>query len=220
MTNRFSLKVQDNLRVTGAISGAWRTMFYMDYFEVKKPVLHCEDVKQAKLFWKAYKHFFNINYDHKITWSREFNSPLAMRIPFEGDFVYEEMKKRLKFKRHPSHTCFSFLSNKKDHKGLDDQCLQDVISLLDPVAIDLSDSRNFKNINELITKLTILFHANLYIGSDCSWNNIAPVFGVPTILTIQEYPYNSTSVLKQIFSLDRSTGYPIGYEPTDTKSSN
>ena len=70
------------------------------------------------------------------------------------------------------------------YRGLDNDSLfflQNFI-LNNSYHIDLGDTRNFKNSDELITKLKYIFSAKLYIGSTCTWSKMAARADIPVYI--------------------------------------
>ena len=62
---------------------------------------------------------------------------------------------------------------------LDNLCRDDNVK-------NLGDSRKFKTSQELIEKIEFIEQSKFYIGSKCSWKDIARIFGIPTLI-IEEY---------------------------------
>jgi len=62
---------------------------------------------------------------------------------------------------------------------LDNLCRDDNVK-------NLGDSRGFKTSRELIEKIEFIRQSKFYIGSKCSWKDMARIFGIP-ILIIEEY---------------------------------
>lgn len=218
--NRFSYNHEEGIHVSNALSYAWRVFFYLNYFKVSNATLHCDNVAQAKIMMEVYRHFFIGTYlegEHEPEFVQRENGN-GLYIPMEGDKVYELWKEHIlltKIKKY-EHVCFSILSNSKDIKGLDDHCIETLTSCFNNARmVDLGDSRNFENYNHCLSKTKLFMHSSMYIGSDTSWNNLAPLFKIPVVLTVQEYPYMSDTVFKKNILINRKTGHPIGYTPTN-----
>ena len=62
---------------------------------------------------------------------------------------------------------------------LDNLCRDDNVK-------NLGDSRKFKTSQELIEKIEFIEQSKFYIGSKCSWKDIARIFEIPTLI-IEEY---------------------------------
>ena len=62
---------------------------------------------------------------------------------------------------------------------LDNLCRDDNVK-------NLGDSRKFKTSQELIEKIKFIEQSKFYIGSKCSWRDIATIFEIPTLI-IEEY---------------------------------
>ncbi|MGB1862390.1 MAG: hypothetical protein ACPHG7_01910 [Flavobacteriaceae bacterium] len=224
--NRLSYNHQNGIYVSNALSYAWRVFFYINYFKISNAVLYCDDVIQVKIMQDAYENYFNSTYLNDI------HAPIYLQkgrgnsagsdsiyIPMEGDKVYELWRDHLNIPLEKMakdrHITYSILSNSKDIKGLDDHCLETLFTCFAQARMhNLGDSRNFESSEHCLNKIKMLIHSSLYIGSDTSWNNIAPIFKIPVVLTVQEYPYMSDTVFKKNIVINRKTGHPIGYTPT------
>ena len=62
---------------------------------------------------------------------------------------------------------------------LDNLCRDDNVK-------NLGDSRGFKTSRELIEKIEFIRRSKFYIGSKCSWKDMARIFEIPTLI-IEEY---------------------------------
>jgi len=58
---------------------------------------------------------------------------------------------------------------------LDNLCRDDNVK-------NLGDSRKFKTSQELIEKIKFIEQSKFYIGSKCSWKDMARIFGIPTLI--------------------------------------
>ena len=58
---------------------------------------------------------------------------------------------------------------------LDNLCRDDNVK-------NLGDSRGFKTSRELIEKIEFIRRSKFYIGSKCSWKDMARIFGIPTLI--------------------------------------
>tara|TARA_Y100001963_G_C6776705_1_gene447710 strand:+ start:1110 stop:1790 length:681 start_codon:yes stop_codon:yes gene_type:complete len=223
--NRFNHKIKKEIRLTSALSNVWRQFLYITYFEIENPTLYSEDVEQSKIMWEAYKHFHIIKKEPDIIWEGWIDSSKVPKpIKWGGPELYDVWRKQLLPEyqiNRKEHICFSFLSNKKDAKGLDDECLESIINLLkNQKCCDLGNSRDFPDAKELIKRVNIIAHSALYLGSDCSWSNICPAFSTPVVLGVQEWPFQSLSIFKQNFIVDKNTGIPLGFKRIEDESKN
>lgn len=162
---------------TAALSGGWRQYHYMNHLNIKDAIIHCEDVGQSLIFWKAFKHFFNVSVEPKLfveakpeIWdnSEHYLSPTK-------DPKYSLFKKYLKedpFEMHP--LVYSIIDSDVNQKGIHYQAKSNIINNLN--GINLGDSRSFKDADELIHKITQLANAETFLGSSCSWAWICPYF--------------------------------------------
>ena len=60
---------------------------------------------------------------------------------------------------------------------LDNLCRDDNVK-------NLGDSRGFKTSRELIEKIEFIRQSKFYIGSKCSWKDMARIFGIPILIII------------------------------------
>lgn len=72
---------------------------------------------------------------------------------------------------------------------LDNLCRDDNVK-------NLGDSRKFKTSQELIEKIEFIEQSKFYIGSKCSWRDIATIFGIPTLIIERSRPRRLRSRLK------------------------
>jgi hypothetical protein len=97
------------------------------------------------------------------------------------------------------YVTISFINNKRNSKKYFQYVVEEgrtiqseyVDFLLDNLCRDdnvknLGDSRKFKTSQELIEKIEFIEQSKFYIGSKCSWKDIARIFEIPTLI-IEEY---------------------------------
>ena len=179
---------------TAALSSSWRQYNYMNHLAIKDAIIHCEDIKQSIIFWKAYKHFFNTSIEPKqfVKATKNVWNNYEHYVRLEKDHNYSFFKTYLKkeplswnnqaFDIHS--LVYSIIDSSVHKKGIPRKSKEDIITNLG--GYNLGDSRNFKNEQWLISKITKLAAASTYMGSNCSWSNIAPLFDTKAIILRDE----------------------------------
>ena len=207
-------KTRHEFRLTAGLAPVWRQFIYLDYFQPEKdPIFYCEDIKQAEIFWDAFNHFFDTEVDWNPTFVNQDRMPEKVQyIPFaenRWDLYKERLRRDWSDKMHVG---YSFISNKIDMKGIDTKAYQEMhLAMVDHV--NLGDTRNFKTSEECIEKITAVAQSSLYLGSDCAWSNIAPIFDVPVVIVFQKYPYSADQVWSRSFFVDKKNNVPYGFKP-------
>jgi hypothetical protein len=199
------------LHCTPALSACWRQFMHADYMKISEPVFSCDDIKQAKVFWEAYRYFFNLSVD--MTPQFVPYTPEARYVPHTEhrlDLFHKNLKKDYSIKS--SLISYSIAHIRNTEKGLDDEAFKPMINfMMSKDSINLGGSRDFLDAGQLINKLTYLATSSLYVGLNCTWSSIAPMFHTPTVILTQHYPHHSGSIWTQTFHVDKKTGVPNGY---------
>jgi len=200
------------IMTTVALANSWRQYHYINHLAIKDVTVYCEDVVQSTYFWKAFQHFFktkieinkflpapqhvydNINDYHYRRVDAGGSGNMYKQKEYELIDTYDFFKQYLKVDLYPTHPLVYSIINsdidvKGHHKGIPYNTKKNIINNLN--GIDLGDSRYFKNLDELIEKITTLANADTYLGSNCSWSNIAPYFDTTVILLTEDrYAWN------------------------------
>lgn len=200
-----------NLHCTTGLGSVWRQFMHADYMKIHEPVFSCDDIKQAKMFWEAYKYFFNFNVDMAPQFvPYDMDAGYIPHTENRLDLFHKNLKKDYSIKTSLVTYSIAHISNTE--KGLDDEAFKPMINFMTcKDSINLGDSRNFLDAGQLINKLTYLATSNLYVGLNCAWSTIAPMFYTPTVILTQHYPHHSGSIWTQTFHVDKKTGVPNGY---------
>ncbi len=174
---------------TAALSGSWRQYHYMNHLSIKDAIIHCENVGQSLIFWKAFKHFFNVSVEPKLFVTAKPEIWDNMDKYYESDDKYDLFKEYLNIDLYSEHPLvYSIIDSDVNQKGIHYQAKSNIINNLN--GINLGDSRSFKDADELIHKITQLANADMYLGSNCSWSNIAPYFDTNVVLLSEPYVAN------------------------------
>lgn len=173
-----------------ALSNAWRQYHYMNHLKDKDAIIHCEDVNQSLFFWEAFKHFFKTQIEPKefIEATGKVRENYEIYQNPTKDYQYSLFKKYLKEQPIKVHSLvYSIIDSnipQKGYKGIHYRAKSNIIKNLN--GIDLGDSRNFKNVDELINKITQVANAETFLGSSCSWAKICPYFDTTWIEVIEK----------------------------------
>jgi hypothetical protein len=176
--------------VPPALSNAWRQYHYINHSKDKDAIIHCEDINQSLLFWEAFKHFFKIQVEPKefIEATSEVRKNYEVYQKPTKNAQYPVFKTYLKeepFEMHP--LVYSIIDSDTHQKGIHYKSKLNIIKNLN--GINLGDSRNFKDADELIHKIIQLANAETFLGSSCSWAWICPYFDT-TWIEIKEYNFD------------------------------
>ena len=174
---------------TAALSGSWRQYHYINHLAIKDATVYCENVVQSIYFWKAFKHFFRTQVEIKKFLPANQDIWNNMDKYYESDDKYDLFKEYLNVDLYSEHQLvYSIIDSDVHKKGIAYDSKRNIINNIN--GVDLGDSRNFKNEHEIIEKVTNLANADMYLGSNCSWSNIAPYFDTNVVLLSEPYVTN------------------------------
>lgn len=158
-----------------AVYNTWRQFAGME----GDSVVVCESLDQTKMFWTAYKHFFDTDKQprfQQLGLSESKDDLLFIKGDIE---TYGRMRSNLNPLPNTQSGMVHCIIGEHHSKGIPDTSKAILESHLS--SYDLGDSRDFQSLDQLIDKLTRLRQSRLYFGSICSWSRIAGVFNLEVI---------------------------------------
>lgn len=170
-------------RQFGYINHAWHLGFEDDM------IIYADDLNQLQIMWEAYKHFFNVK--GEPIFAKEGRSQVDFQDYYRNttkDNLWNVFKLYLKKPIEVTHPIvYSIADIKNSRKGINGLSKENIMKNLN--AFDLGDSRNFKDADQLIEKITKLSTAQMFLGTSCSWAFICPYFDT-TWIEIREVELN------------------------------
>ena len=139
-----------------------------------------KEAKRTLEYIKAYDYIFHRKNDIFIGDLDTFHEKDAQQfqnLQLERAYDFTRFKqKMIKKTMTNSHVAVSFINESKP-------LVEDwrIISASFVNVVDLGDTRNFKNIDECIDKIKLIENATCYVGSLCSWHDIAVLYNKPAI---------------------------------------
>lgn len=205
------------LKCFNSLTGTWKCLAYAQYFGVDSITLYASNAEISEMYKEAYKHFFDwspCKVEIKKTIPEEIlrhkNATEEPSFPMQNE--REWFHKRLKHTwNHDGPPTTSIIDFKKHEKGLPPEVLKAFKSCLSEDTIDLGDTRNFKNTQDIIDTVTKLANSRIYFGCLTSWSKIAPLFDTPVIEILPFYPYNSMHLWRREFVCKQPNGDPLGF---------
>ena len=190
------------------------SLAYIDFMQIEGLVkIHCTSLEQTLMHVAAYHYFFDSTIKADIEFKLLENNDKKLNHPGLPFYGYEWF--RNKFKKtinKKDQICTSIINVKNHEKGVMKKQKEDLLSCFGSKVIDLGDSRNFVNEDQLIDKLTILAESKCFLGSSTSYSHMAPMFNTPSIHINSFWPYNGERLWTREFVCDTVNGDPIGYE--------
>lgn len=181
--------------ISKALASAWRQYHYMNHLNINNAIIHCENIEQSVLFWKAFKHFFKTNVEPKefIFAADEKWENKNSYWDSTKDYKYDLFKSYTKHFPDKTYNIAYSIIDKEDSavtnygrtKGIFPEVKKQIIKNLN--GIDLGDSRNFISAKVLIEKIELLAASKIYMGSPCSWGRIAPYFNTSCVFLADHY---------------------------------
>ena len=151
-----------------ALNKTWRQYNYMNHAwrlgHKDDMVIYCSHLDQAKIMWKAYKHFFEVkgepifreeNYDHVLDFQDYYRNPTRDELD-----LFKTYLKPWPYIGSALPIAYSIIDIKNSDKGIDSKSKKNIFKFL--TGCDLGDTRDFKSADELIYKITQLASAETY----------------------------------------------------------
>lgn len=163
-------------RQFGYINHAWHLGFKDDM------IIYAHDLNQLQIMWEAYKHFFNvkgepifIKEDRTRVEFRDYYANVTKQNLWHIFRLYRKKPRKI---THPIAYSIADVKNSQRY-GIDGLLKESILKSLN--GFDLGNTRDFKDADELIDKLTKLSTAEVFLGSHCSWAFLSPYFDTPWI---------------------------------------
>ena len=196
--------------ITDAFSDAFSIFKLIDIKKDTKPIIvtnkktEIENYKELYLKYFYSEYFINSKIKNKpkdffenaitIAGNPVFKMKGLFRSSAKKPFIFE---KKYKFS-------YSLASCANSYKGMDEGMMEHMKQLLNQ-GINLGDSRNFKDFNDMEDKFLKLCGSHYYIGSEVSWAIFCTFFEIECMQLFQLWPYKSVkkvSMNNLTFSVD------------------
>ena len=184
-----------NHNTSGALHNTWSSFLSIDVLEDEEAVIYSDDIKIMELYKEVYLNHFNSKFlknakikKGKCQWNIKPNLPFF-------DYLKTERKQNNKFSYSMAIKDRKDASFGASYKGIDN-AMHDMMEELLHDQINIGDSRNFKNAEELDNKFVTLLNSKAFIGTENSWSLLAKDLHIPCMHLCQFWPHRSLKRIK------------------------